>query len=621
MSQPRCIRCEQALPGAVLFCPYCGTRQRPADDVERHPRETPETVSYITSEEEATTLHAAEAPTFASHEQLQAQATASTKSLSDPTENKPLVLEQGLLPAGSVLDQKYVVEEVVGEGGMGVVYKAYDRIVDRYVAVKMLHANLLGDAGVRRRFLREARLMSSWTHPNVVQVYDLLEQDRLLAIVMEFIDGITLKQYMEQWGGKLPFEEINALFSEILDTIEEAHQQGIIHRDLKPDNILLRKSETRMIPKIVDFGLAKILEGTTYTVSGALLGTCQYMPPEQIQNQSGLDHRADIYSLGVTLFQMCTGRCPFQDTNHFALMMAHVSQEPPPPSSLRADIPKDLERLLLDALAKQPDERPQSCAAFREQLQEALGKASIPKAISSTKLPPSVTRGDGHELLLIPEGEFLLGPNRRPIYLDAYYIDKTPVSNKQFQLFLEVTGYRPQDASARRFLSHWNSRRCPPNIANHPVVFVSWNDARAYAAWAGLHLPTEAQWEKAARGEKGRKYPWGRDDPTPKKANFGRKQLGTMPVGSHPEGASPYDVQDMAGNVWEWCEDVDAPSFYSNGPTHNPRNVLKTEHTKYVLRGGSWMYDARSLRTTTRTSYEPHFRLDDVGFRCVHIPS
>jgi serine/threonine-protein kinase len=608
MANPSCIKCQQELPGAVLFCPYCGTRQRPAEPGTQ-PQTTPETVSYIGTTEAATNLSIATSPTL--------QATDTTPTIPTP----PITMEQGILQPGSILAEKYEIQEVIGEGGMGVVYKATDSIVERDVAIKMLHANLLGDAGIRRRFLREARLMSGWSHPHVVQVYDLIEQNRMLAIVMEFIDGITLTEYLKQWGGKLPFDEINLLFSDLLSTMEEAHNQGIVHRDLKPDNILLHKTESRMFPKIVDFGLAKILEGTTYTVSGALLGTCQYMPPEQIQNDRSVDHRADIYSLGITLYQLCTGRCPFQDTNHFALMMAHVNNTPPPPSSIRNDLPPACEALLLQTLAKNPEERPDDCGIFRQQLQQALGGAPLQKPRTAANLDPEIRRKDGHVLLLIPEGHFLSGPNRRNVYLDAYYIDQAPVTNRQFYTFLKVTGYKPSDTSAKRFLSHWGGTKYPKDIADHPVVFVSWHDARAYAAWAGLHLPTEAQWEKSARGEKGRKYPWGREDPTPERAHFGRKQPNTVAVRSHPDGISPYGVHDLAGNVWEWCEDVDQPSFYSSGPTHNPRNVMRNEKAKYVLRGGSWMYGPRSLKTTTRTSYEPHFRLDDVGFRCVHIPT
>lgn len=528
----------------------------------------------------------------------------------------------GILPAGTILGKHYRIENKIGEGGMGVVYQATDLVMQRTVAIKLLHANLLGEQGIRQRFLREGRLMSTLNHTHVVQVYDLIEDNRVLALVMEYVKGITLTEYLKTWGGQLPYSEILDLMNPILDAMEEAHQQGIIHRDLKPDNILLQHNLTQMFPKIADFGLAKIIEGTSYTVSGALLGTCMYMSPEQIQSERSLDHRADIYSLGITLYQLCTGRCPFQDTNHFALMMAHVQQEPVPPSRLRKDMPQALENLILHALAKSPEDRVNSCAEFQQRLNQAIGSyQSPPIRILEENLPPVLQQADGNVMILIPGGEFLMGTKRRPVYLDPFYIDRYPVTNRQFQIFLEITNYRPTGINNQRFLAHWQNNRIPSGLEDHPVIFVSWHDARNYATWAGKSLPTEAQWEKSARGSDGRKFPWGREAPDPNRAHFGRNSKGPIPVGSKPDGASPYGVMDMAGNVWEWCEDIDDPDFYEGGPAHNPRNVMRNAQVHHILRGGSWMYDARSLRTTTRIAYEPHYRLEDVGFRCVQLPA
>jgi serine/threonine-protein kinase len=589
----RCSRCHADLSPGARFCASCGKEQLAS---------------------------ASFAPTMLAETQVAPPQMASTELAETPRGRFTPLPPMRLLP-GTVLAGVYAVESVLGEGGMGVVYRARDLSRDRAVAVKCLHTNLSGDAEVRRRFVREAKVLRSFTHPNVVATYDFIEHEHLLAIVMELVEGLTLVQYIEKWRGRMPLEEIAGIFGGVLEAMDGAHKQGIVHRDLKPDNILVGRAGARMVPKVVDFGIAKILEGTTYTVTGAFLGTCRYMSPEQVQRPELSDHRADIYSLGVTLYQLVTGRVPFDDGNHFALMMAHVSQKPPPPGTHRPGLPEGLERLILDALAKDPAARPQTCAEFGERLLDALGhlepSGAVSGAGSSAPLPPIINDTDGCELVLVPEGPFAMGPNRREVHLDAFYIDRTPVTNIQFRTFLEVTGYRPEDQGASRFLAHWARGSIPRGLEHHPVVFVSWLDARAFATWAGKRLPTEAEWEKAARGTDGRKYPWGKAEPTPSKANFGGRHKSTMAVGSFPEGVSPYGVLDLAGNVWEWCEDVDDPPFYNDGPTHNPKSSRRPERPFYVMRGGSWMYGAQALRTTSRTSFEPHYRFAGGGFRCV----
>ena len=521
------------------------------------------------------------------------------------------------LAPGTQVGGAYVVAEVIGEGGMGVVYRARDRVRGRDVALKTLHGNLMGDAGIRRRFAREARMMTTWHHPHVIRVYDLVDEPDLLALVMELIEGPTLEGYLERWGGQLPLDEARQVLGGVLAGMAEAHRRQIIHRDLKPENVLIVEAADGPHPRVGDFGIAKVLEGTSYTVTGALLGTCRYMSPEQVQQPASLDHRSDIYSLGVTLYRVLTGRCPFEGTNHFALMMAHTGQPPPPPSRYRRDLPPALERLVLDALAKDPDQRPQTCTELARRLDEALaGVAPRDRETAAQPPPPLITEADGSELVLIPGGGFLMGPSRREVSLDPFYLARHPVTNRQFGDFLRVTGYRAEGPDAQRFLAHWREGRCPRRLLDHPVTYVCWHDAQAYCTWAGRRLPTEAEWEKAARGEDGRKYPWGRQDPDPERANYGRLQGGTSAVHERPLGASPWGLLELAGNVWEWCEDVDDVRFYLDGPGRNPRLTVQPGSAPCVVRGGSWLYDARSLRTYARSSFDPRFRLDGVGFRC-----
>jgi serine/threonine-protein kinase len=223
-------------------------------------------------------------------------------------------------------------------------------------------------------------------------------------------------------------------------------------------------------------------------------------------------------------------------------------------------------------------------------------------------------------MVLVPAGAFLYGAARRSVYLDDFYVDRTPVTNAQFRSFLEVTGYRPEGGPRTWFLPHWHGGKIPRGLDRHPVVNVSWRDAQAYAAWAGKRLPTDAEWEKAARGTDGRNFPWGRETPSTRFANFGKRGrggIGTTQVGSHPAGASPYGALDMAGNVWEWCLDADDPAFFEDGPSHNPKHDPRDDEAPRVMRGGSWMYGPRSLRTFARTSFDPTSRFASGGFRCV----
>jgi serine/threonine-protein kinase len=516
------------------------------------------------------------------------------------------------LPVGTRISV-YTIESVIGEGGMGVVYRAHDHALDRKVALKTLHTNLAGNDEIRVRFAREARILRTYTHPNVVRVYDFIEHDYVLAMVMELVEGPTLVEYLHKWRGYMPLDEIQRIFHGVLDAVDAGHRQGVVHRDLKPENILVTGAGELLRPKIVDFGIARILEGTTYTMTGAFLGTCCYMAPEQVEHPQSADPRSDIYSLGVTLYQLCTGKLPFEG-NHFAVMMAHVHQPPKPPSTLRGDLPESLERLILDALAKAPSQRVTSCGEFARRLEEALPMRHSPSSLPASSLPHVLKGTHGEEMLLVPSGTFRMGRNKREVFLDSFYIDRTPVTNAEFATFLEVTGYRPTDASAARFVYHLHGRKPSKALDNHPVTYVSWLDARAYASWVGKRLPTEAEWEKAARGTDARKYPWGRTEPGPRKANYGNKDGGTMPVDAHPEGASPYGVLDMAGNVWEWCEDYDDAGFYEDGPPNNPRNEQPGE--RLVMRGGSYMFGPQALRTYARTSFEAHYRFAGGGFRC-----
>jgi formylglycine-generating enzyme required for sulfatase activity len=254
------------------------------------------------------------------------------------------------------------------------------------------------------------------------------------------------------------------------------------------------------------------------------------------------------------------------------------------------------------------DPEPKVAAAARDallRLGELEEAAAAPAAAAADTIVNDV---DGTELVRIPAGEFLMGSDDGPkeerpqhrVHLDEYYIAKHPVTNAQYRRFIEATAHRtPQYLDEKRF-----------NQPNQPVVTVTWYDAMAYCKWAGLRLPTEREWEKAARGTDGRKWPWGDDPPDEKRCNFGENVGATTEVGSYPDGASPYGCLDMAGNVWEWCM-----SKWRESYEEEPDDSGEGEELR-ILRGGAWWNDANAVRCSRRLGYRPGDWVDDIGFRC-----
>jgi formylglycine-generating enzyme required for sulfatase activity len=492
----------------------------------------------------------------------------------------------------------YVLDRRIGEGGMSAVYLARDAALDRPVALKILQPNLVGDAGMRRRFLREGRIARFLSHPNVVPVYDVVADGELVALVMEYVPARTLAEFAAEVADGM------------LAGLQAAHEHGVVHRDLKPGNVLVEEVDGHLVARIIDFGIARILEGTTYTLSGAVLGTCRYMSPEQVRSRP-VDTRADLYAFGVVLFEMLTGRPPFVDAQPFALMMAHASQPPPTPSSLRGDVPPAVEALILQCLEKEPDARPATAEEVLLRLRDLVPWARVvPRRVRTGPQP------NGHHLCEVPAGPFLMGVERRTVWIDAFAVDRLPVTNQQYFAFVQATGYRPDDLYL--FLKHWPSIAAGPSAAQSPlpVVYVSHPDAVAYANWLGMRLPSEAEWEKSVRGTDGLRFPWGSETPSVELAWFGSRK-GPAPVGERPRGSSVFGVQDAVGQVWEWTADEDDPTFVREGPSTNPRRPVGPRAVSAAVRGGAWMFDdSKALRTTTRASFPLGSRMDGVGFRC-----
>jgi formylglycine-generating enzyme required for sulfatase activity len=671
----------------------------------------------------------------------------------------------------------YTIVELIGSGSMADVFLARQPSMNRWVAIKILSSAFIHDAQFVARFRQEAQIVAALEHPHILPVIDYGEVEDTPYIVMRYISGGTLQDAIDR--RPLPPPDVLRYLTEIGQGLDYAHSLGVVHRDVKPKNILL---DTRSNSFITDFGLAKIVRGGGLTHSGVgMIGTPHYMSPEQGRGQP-VDGRSDLYSLGVMLYEMLTGRVPFDADSAVGIVMRHINDPIPPVSQFNGGLPSTLDAIIARALAKNPADRFQSAHEMTDAVAESFGTSVIVGPVMTRPLsqiqpvelgwgvrlgnfladvqdwfrqvpvrgrvllgslmalivalglwsaftwaapgaagptptgsgaqatatiasagvtaPPSplpsetppaeatsvaptpaaptlaptpsprpvvteppvtevVAQIDGMTLVYIPAGEFPLGasendPNARddekqnpppplPVYLDAYWIDKTEVTVAQFQDFLNATGYQTEaeqqrpggniySADGRQFVAsaYWflpEGRGAPEALPRRPVVQVSWNDARAYCQWTGRDLPTEAQWDKAARGAQGRIFPWGNVfDGT--QVSFCDGSCGaswhdtsvddgfarTGDVGSYPEGASPYGVLDMSGNVWEWVLDwYDFRGYYRiipENPTGPETGADKT------VRGGSWIDTFDRVRASARDKFPPDERNNITGFRC-----
>ena len=271
---------------------------------------------------------------------------------------------------------KYRLLEPLGRGGMARVYRAYHAQLDRYVTVKVLRGDLLDDDNFIDRFRREARAVAGLRHPNIVQVFDYDVEDHISYMVLELLDGDSLKTRLHDYrmrGERMGLGEMVHILCQVLDGLSYAHTQGMIHRDVKPGNILLTGDGR---PVIADFGIARIIGATSDTLPGALLGTMSYVAPEQgLEGKS--DARSDLYSLGVVLYEMLTGRTPFEADTPAAILMKHAQDPLPLPREVQPSIPAPFERVVLKALVKDPGDRYADAQAMARALMEAAEQAGV----------------------------------------------------------------------------------------------------------------------------------------------------------------------------------------------------------------------------------------------------
>jgi len=264
---------------------------------------------------------------------------------------------------GKRLDGKYEIHNLVGMGGMACVYRAYDRVEDRWVAIKILKDEFSNNSEFLRRFRNEAKAITVLSHPNIVEVYDVSFGDRLQYIVMEYIDGITLKQYIDQ-EGVIRWDEALHFTTQILMALEHAHEKGIIHRDIKPQNVMLLQDGSI---KVTDFGIARFSQSETQTMTDKAIGSVHYIAPEQARGDYITD-KADIYSVGVMLYEMTTGRLPFMADNAVSVALMQLQAKPVMPRELNPSLPRGLEQITMRAMEKNPVDRFQSAGEMLDDI-------------------------------------------------------------------------------------------------------------------------------------------------------------------------------------------------------------------------------------------------------------
>lgn len=280
----------------------------------------------------------------------------------------------------------YEILGVLGAGGMGKVYKVRNVISDRVEAMKVLLANLASQKELADRFLREIKLLAALNHPNIASLYSALTLNDQLVMLMEYVDGVTVATRLQ--SGPIPCTDAVNYSEQILSALGYAHKMNVIHRDVKPSNMMLTPQG---VVKLMDFGIARPNNELGMTLTGTTLGSLNYMSPEQVRG-SEVDARSDLYSFGVSLYEMVTGQLPFQGHSNYSVMSAHIQQTPPPPINLRPDLPKGLNEIILMSMAKDPKDRFQSAEAFANALKSVLpGAAPSPtKPIATPAIAAAV---------------------------------------------------------------------------------------------------------------------------------------------------------------------------------------------------------------------------------------
>lgn len=542
----------------------------------------------------------------------------------------------------AALGPDYAVEGKLGAGGFAIVYLVRDVHLKRKLAVKVLSPDVIASHSVLERFRREAETIAQLSHPHIVPLHFIGQKEGLVYLVMQAVEGGSLWDRLER-EKQLPIADAARIFAEVASALAHAHKRGVVHRDIKPQNVLIDRETGRAL--VTDFGIARTAGGASLTATGMVVGTPTYLSPEQVTGEPS-DHRADIYALGVMAYEMLAGEAPFTGATPTAVLMKRLSGPARPLRDVRPEVPQTLAELVDACLATDPNDRLHNAGDITRALTGASPvsgghttstrlRVTRPKsrwqsvagiaggtaiaivasvwALSRdrTQAPPPPQIDSG--MVLIPAGRYTIGSSAptdpeatRPahvVQLDSFGLDRTEVTVSEYQPFV----------TAGRAPAPWPRLPANPQV---PVTGVVLAEAANYCAWKhpdGGRLPTEAEWEAAARGLGGRTYPWGFDwDATA--ANVNAEKRGPVAVGSFPRGRTPEGLEDMIGNVWEWTSSPYRPYGETPGAA---------EASLYVIRGGAYNTQPQYAKATFRAranSAAARDALEQTGFRCAMSP-
>jgi eukaryotic-like serine/threonine-protein kinase len=552
---------------------------------------------------------------------------------------------------------KYELIEFLG-GGMSHVYRATDTVIGRTVAVKILTPESSGDQEVKERFLQEARMAGNISHENVISIFDFGEIEGLPFMVMEFLQGDSLRNLIRD-AATGDLQQRLQIAVQAARALEFVHSHQMIHRDIKPDNIHVNP---KGVVKLIDFGIAK-MQDLTRTRPGYVLGTPYYMAPEQVRGEK-LTPLVDVYAFGVLLFELMSGVKPFKATTVEEIFHRILSEQFDFTPLRQAGVSEPLYVLIVQCVAKNPAERPSGLKEVRERL-EAMLAPPPPRSIetpaaqlrptsdtpaparpgsnkpASSKLNPNrltskwiaaiailavavligaylvlkktppqplaaTIETPTGTMILIPAGSFPSGPEMQQASVPDYYVDKTEVTNAAYEQYSKARG-RP--------LPEGFSEGRP----GYPVTNITIDEARDFANWAGKRLPTMLEWEKAARGTDGRLYPWGNNaDIQNANLSQGNAAGQLRPADEAGKDVSPWGILNMGGNASEFVDQLRTPSANAVlifSPLVNPPPA--SNEAWYTFRGGSYRLPLPNALTYEWGAVPARFHGPDLGFRCV----